>query len=61
VRTGIARLPAVHREVLILRNLQGLSHEEVAQRMGRSAGAVRMLRVRALTSLRNELAGHGPS
>jgi DNA-directed RNA polymerase specialized sigma24 family protein len=34
--------------VLILRNLEGLSHEEVAQRMGRGVGAVRMLWVRAL-------------
>ena len=41
------RLPDDYREVLILRNLEGLSHEEVAQRMGRDVGAVRMLWVRA--------------
>jgi RNA polymerase sigma-70 factor (ECF subfamily) len=48
----LGRLPADHREVLILRNLEGLSHEEVAQRMGRSVAAVRMLWVRALARVR---------
>ncbi len=52
----LARLPDDYREVLVLRNLQGLSHEEVAARMGRGAGAVRMLWVRALARLRQELA-----
>ncbi len=51
----LATLPAEHRDVIILRNLEGLSHEEVAQRMGRSTGAVRMLWVRALASLRAAL------
>jgi RNA polymerase sigma-70 factor, ECF subfamily len=51
----LARLPEDYREVIVLRNLQGLSHEEVAERMGRSAGAVRMLWVRALARLRAEL------
>jgi RNA polymerase sigma-70 factor, ECF subfamily len=50
----LARLPDDYREVLILRNLEGLSHEEVAQRMGRGVGAVRMLWVRALTRVRKE-------
>lgn len=51
------RLPEDFREVIILRNLEGLPHEEVARRMGRSAGATRMLWVRALARLREELAG----
>ena len=45
-------LPADYREVIILRNLEELSHGEVAQRMGRTEGAVRMLWVRALQELR---------
>lgn len=49
------RLPEDFREVIVLRNLEGLPHEEVARRMGRSAGAVRMLWVRALARLRGEL------
>jgi RNA polymerase sigma-70 factor (ECF subfamily) len=45
-------LPADYREVIILRNLEELPHSEVAQRMGRTEGAVRMLWVRALQELR---------
>jgi RNA polymerase sigma-70 factor (ECF subfamily) len=51
----LARLPADYREVIILRNLEGLPHDEVARRMGRKPGAVRMLWVRALARLRQEL------
>jgi RNA polymerase sigma-70 factor (ECF subfamily) len=51
----LARLPADYQTVLLLRVFEGLSAEEVAQRMGRSAGAVRMLQLRALTALRTEL------
>jgi RNA polymerase sigma-70 factor (ECF subfamily) len=52
---ALARLPPDYREVIVLRNLEGLSHEEVAARMGRSVGAVRMLWVRALARLKGEL------
>lgn len=48
----MSRLPEDHREVIILRNMEGLSHAEVAARMGRSVGAVRMLWLRALSQLR---------
>lgn len=51
----LAKLPDDYREVIILRNLEGLSHEEVAQRMGRAVGAVRMLWVRALAQLRSAM------
>jgi RNA polymerase sigma-70 factor (ECF subfamily) len=53
----LARLPADYRDVIVLRNLEGLSHEETARRLGRSPGAVRMLWVRALARLRRELVG----
>jgi hypothetical protein len=36
-------------EVIVLRNLEGLSHEQVATRMGRAVGAVRMFWLRALS------------
>jgi RNA polymerase sigma-70 factor, ECF subfamily len=52
---ALARLPADHAEVIVLRNVEGLSHDEIAQRMGRGVGAVRMLWVRALARLRREL------
>jgi RNA polymerase sigma-70 factor (ECF subfamily) len=48
----LARLPAPDREVLRLRNLEGLPFEEVARRMGRTPGAVRVLWVRAVDRLR---------
>jgi RNA polymerase sigma-70 factor (ECF subfamily) len=50
----LERLPEDHRDVLVLRHLEGLSHEEIARRMGRSPGAVRMLWVRALARLQVE-------
>ncbi|MGI9470880.1 MAG: sigma-70 family RNA polymerase sigma factor [Rubripirellula sp.] len=42
------KLPAQYRDVIVFRVLQGLSFEEIAQRMDRSCGAVRMLWLRAL-------------
>ena len=53
----MARLPEDYRTVLVLRVFEGLSAEEVAQRMNRSSGAVRMLQLRALTALRAEMKG----
>ena len=41
-----------HREVLILRNLQSLSFNEVAERMQRSVPATKMLWMRAIKQLR---------
>jgi RNA polymerase sigma-70 factor (ECF subfamily) len=55
VADHLARLPADYREVIVLRNLEGLPFAEVAQRMGRSAGAVRVLWVRAVDHLRHLL------
>jgi RNA polymerase sigma-70 factor (ECF subfamily) len=52
---ALEQLPEDYRDVLILRHLEGLSHEEIARRMGRNPGAVRMLWVRALADLRREI------
>jgi DNA-directed RNA polymerase specialized sigma24 family protein len=41
--------------VILLRTVEGLPHEEIARRMGRGVGAVRMLWVRALARLRQEV------
>jgi RNA polymerase sigma-70 factor (ECF subfamily) len=51
----LARLPSDYREVLVLRNLEGLPFSEVARRMGRSSGAVRILWARAVDQLRRLL------
>lgn len=48
----LAQLPDDYREVLVLRNLQELPFEEVARRMQRTAGATRMLWLRAMEKLR---------
>ena len=48
----LAALPERHRTVLRLRILEGLPAEEVARRMETTAGAVRMLQMRALATLR---------
>jgi RNA polymerase sigma-70 factor (ECF subfamily) len=40
-----------YRQVVILRNLEGLKFNEVAERMGRSSGAARMLWGRAIERL----------
>ncbi len=56
----LERLPDDYREVILLRNLEGLSHEEVARRMDRGVGAVRMLWVRALARLRREIGATSP-
>jgi RNA polymerase sigma-70 factor (ECF subfamily) len=53
---ALGRLPDDHREVLVLRHLEGLDFPEIAQRMARSHGAVRVLWTRALKKLRDELA-----
>ncbi len=44
----LSRLPPKYRDVIVLRNLQGLSFDEVAERMGRKPGTVRMLWLRAI-------------
>ena len=49
------QLPADYREVIVLRHIEGLPFEEVAQRMERTAGAVRMLWLRALKKLREQI------
>jgi RNA polymerase sigma-70 factor (ECF subfamily) len=49
---ALARLSEEHREVIVLRSLQELDWDEVARRLGRSEGAVRMLWTRALKQLR---------
>jgi RNA polymerase sigma-70 factor (ECF subfamily) len=48
---GLALLPPNYREVIILRNLEQLTFDEIAERMARSAGAARMLWTRALEKL----------
>jgi len=52
---ALQELPDDYRQVIQLRNVEDLSHEEVARRMNRTAGAVRMLWVRALAALKTQV------
>jgi RNA polymerase sigma-70 factor (ECF subfamily) len=51
----LAELPEGYRDVLVLRNLESKGFKEVARRMRRSEGAVRMLWLRAMDELRKRL------
>lgn len=48
----LAKLRADYRDVVVLRNLQGLSFDEIAERLGRKTGTVRMQWLRAIEKLR---------
>lgn len=48
----LSTLKPHHREVIVLRVLHGLSFDEIAERMDRKSGAVRMLWLRALESFK---------
>ncbi|MDV6028780.1 MAG: sigma-70 family RNA polymerase sigma factor [Phycisphaera sp. RhM] len=56
---ALAELPDDYREVILLRHIEGLAFPEVAARMERTAGAVRMLWMRAIAQLRVRLESRG--
>lgn len=55
VADALSRLAPDHQEVILLRNLQRLPFEEVAQRMNRSRPAAQMLWARAIQKLQEAL------
>ena len=57
---ALERLPTDYRDVFILRNLEHVPIEQVAERMGRSVNAVRKLWTRAMLELRRELGSDEP-
>jgi RNA polymerase sigma-70 factor (ECF subfamily) len=60
VAVAIESLPDDYRQVVLLRNLERLSFDDVAQRMNRTRGACQMLWMRAVEQLRT-LLNHGSS
>ena len=57
----MAALSPDYRQVLVLRHCESLPFKEIAGRMGRSEGAIRMLWLRAISQIRDKLnAGESP-
>ena len=52
---AMQRLPAIAREVLVLRHFQEMSFPDIARTMGRTLDGVKNLWIRALTKLRREM------
>lgn len=57
IDTALARLPHEYRQVIVFRNQQHLSFEEISSKLGRTADAARKLWARAVEKLQEEL-GH---
>ncbi|MBE2214031.1 MAG: sigma-70 family RNA polymerase sigma factor [Opitutaceae bacterium] len=57
VSAGMEQLSEKHREILILRNVQNLSYEEIAEILKISVGTVKSRIARARESLREKLGG----
>ena len=59
VSAAMAKLPDDYQQVIVLRHLEGLSFTIIADRLERSAGACRMLWLRAIEQMRSALAQDG--
>jgi RNA polymerase sigma-70 factor (ECF subfamily) len=60
---ALAQLPEIHREILVLRELEGLSYEELSERLGIQKGTVmsRLFHARKkMQALLSEYAGMAP-
>ncbi|WP_166826080.1 sigma-70 family RNA polymerase sigma factor [Thalassoroseus pseudoceratinae] len=55
IADAVSRLPNDYREVIILRNLQRLPFDQIADQLGRSRPATQMLWTRAVQKLRDHL------
>ena len=51
----LAKLPSDYQKVLIFRHCEGLPFKDIAQRMGRTTGAIRMLWLRAIGQIREQM------
>ncbi len=58
IQNVLPQLRQSHQDVLIMRFVEGLSHQEIAAALGKKEGAVRILQHRALQSLKTLLAHH---
>jgi RNA polymerase sigma-70 factor (ECF subfamily) len=56
VRAALQHLTSAQQQVIVLKFLQGLSNQEVAEILHRSVGAIKLLQHRALAALQRRLA-----
>jgi RNA polymerase sigma-70 factor, ECF subfamily len=57
IKGAIGRLPLIHRELVILRDVDGKSYEEIEEITGVAEGTVKSRLARARAALQNELKG----
>ena len=48
---ALDKLKPEYKEIIMLKKIEGLSHAEIAERLGKNTGAVRMLLARAMAAL----------
>ena len=48
---ALDKLKPEYKEIIVLKKIEGLSHAEIAERLGKNTGAVRMLLARAMAAL----------
>ena len=60
IRRALARLTPEQEQVIVLKFLEGLSNEEIAQILGKDVGAVKSLQHRGLAALRGLLSQEAP-
>ena len=61
IEAALAKLPDERREIVLLSRMLGLSHREIAERMGRTENACRILLTRALAELAKNLSADSSS
>jgi RNA polymerase sigma factor (sigma-70 family) len=56
---AITYLPEQQRQVIVLKFIEGMDNREIEQIMGMRQGAIRVMQMRALATLRHKLSGKG--